>query len=72
MLGGLVETRCPLATDVRQEDVVRAEGLDRSLFSVLRRGDVNEEVQRRGDEVEDRLEGWREGEDEGCAARFSK
>lgn len=49
--------RYPAATDVRQEEVVRTEGLDRSVFSVLRRGDVNdEEVQRREDEVEDRLE----------------
>lgn len=50
--------RYPVATDVRQEEVVRTEGLDRSVFSVLRRGDVNdEEVHRREDEVEDRLEG---------------
>lgn len=57
MFGGAVETRCPSATDVRQEEVVRTEGLDRSVFSVLRRGDANEEVQRKEDEVEDRREG---------------
>lgn len=60
MLGREVESRYPSATDVRQEDV-RSEGLDSSVFSVLRRGDVNEdkheEVQRREDEVEHRLEG---------------
>lgn len=60
MLERAVDTRYPLATDVRQE-VVGTERLDRSVFSVLRRGDVKEdedgEVQRREDEVEDKLEG---------------
>lgn len=71
-----METKYSLATDVRQEEVVRTEWLDRSMFSVLRRGDVSEdeheEVQRREEDVEDRLEGLRAGEDEGCAAWFNK
>lgn len=78
MLERELETKYSLATDVKQEEVVRTEWLDRSMFSVLRRGDVSEdeheEVQRREEEVEveDRLEGLRAGEDEGCAAWFSK
>lgn len=71
-----METKYSLATDVRQEEVVRTEWLDRSMFSVLRRGDVSEdeheEAQRREEDVEDRLEGLRAGEDEACAAWFSK
>lgn len=71
-----METKYSFATDVRQEEVVRTEWLDRSMFSVLRRGNVNEdeheEVQMREEDVEDRLEGLRTGEDEGCAAWFSK
>lgn len=71
-----METKYSLATDVRQEEVVRMEWLDRSMFFVLRRGDVSEdeheEVQRREADVEDRLEGLRMGEDDGCAAWFSK
>lgn len=35
----------------------------------MREGE-QEEVERREDEVEDRLEGWREGQEEGCAAKF--
>lgn len=27
-------------------------------------------MERREDEVDDRLEGWREGQEEGCAAKF--
>lgn len=50
------------------------EWLLRSLFSVLRRGEVREgereDEDRREDEVDDRLEGWREGQEEGCAAKF--
>lgn len=38
-----------------------------------RRGEVREgereELERRDDEVEDRLEGWREGQEEGFAAK---
>lgn len=53
----------------------RDEWLFRSLFSVLRRGEIREgeqeELKRREDEVEDRLEGWREGQEEGCVAKFS-
>lgn len=41
---------------------------------MLRRGEVREaakeEVERRWDEVEDSLEGWRKEQEEGCAARF--
>lgn len=49
--------------------------LFRSLFSVLRRGEVSdseqqeEEVEKgKVDVVEDRLEGWREGQEEGCSS----
>lgn len=67
MLDREVETKYSLATAV---------WLDRSLFSVLRRGDVSEdehkEVQRREDEVEDRLEDWQERKEGGCASWFSK
>lgn len=67
-----METKYSLATAVRPEEVVRTEWLDRSMFSVLSRGDVSEdeheEVQRREEDVEDRLEGLRAREDEGCAA----
>lgn len=41
---------------------------------MLRRGEVSEavreEVERREDEVEDRLEGWSKGQEEDCAAKF--
>lgn len=57
----------------------RGDLLSRSLFSVLRRGEVREgereeverkegekdEVERREDEVEDKLEGCRAGQEEG-------
>lgn len=70
-----METKYSSAIDVRQIEVVRPEWLDRSMFSVLRRGDVSEdeheEVQRREEDVEDRQEALRAG-DEGCAAWFSK
>lgn len=40
---------------------------------MLRRGEVREAakegVERREDDVEDSLEGWREGQEEGCAAK---
>lgn len=40
---------------------------------MLRRGEVKEvakeEVERREDEVEDSLEGWKEEQEEGCAAK---
>lgn len=56
------------------EEEERSEQLDRSMFSVLRRGEMmeaeHEEVERREDEVEDRLEGWREGHEKGRAATF--
>lgn len=43
---------------------------------MLRSGEVREYeregVERRQDEVEDRLEGWRAGQEEGCAARFKR
>lgn len=46
----------------------------RSLFSVLTRGELSKgekvEVERREDEVDDRLVGWREGQEEVCAAKF--
>lgn len=62
------------------------EMLARSLLSVLRRGEVRrgevrrgevregkrEELERRDDEVEDRLEGWREGQEEGFAAKSKR
>lgn len=54
-----VESRESLGTEVREKE--RDEWLPRSLFSVLRRGEVKEgekeEAERREDEVEDRLEG---------------
>ncbi len=60
-------------SEVREEER-RGEWLFRRLFSVLRRGEVREcekeELERREDEVEDRLEGWREGQEDGCAAKF--
>lgn len=68
-----VESRESLVTAVRGKE--RDEWLFRSLFSVLRRGEIREgeqeELKRREDEVEDRLEGWREGQEEGCVAKFS-
>lgn len=68
-----VESRESLGTEVREKER-RGESLFRRVFSVLRRGEVREgekeEVERREDEVEDRLEGWREGQEEGCAAKF--
>lgn len=67
-----VESRASLVTAVREKE--RGERLLRSLFSVLRREEMREreqeEVERREDVVEDRLEGWREGQEEGCAAKF--
>lgn len=68
-----VESRESFVTAVRGKE--RDEWLFRSLFSVLRRGEIREgeqeELKRREDEVEDRLEGWREGQEEGCVAKFS-
>lgn len=55
-------------TAVKEEN--RGKLLVRSLFSVLRRAEIGEgeqeEEERREDTVEDRLEGWRDGHDEGC------
>lgn len=68
-----VESRESLVTAVRGKE--RDEWLFRSLFSVLRRGEIREgeqeELKRREEEVEDRLEGWREGQEEGCVAKLS-
>lgn len=69
-----VKSRESLGTDVEEvrEKEKPGELLLRSLFSVLSRGEVKEgekeDVERREDEVDDRLEGWREGQEEGCAA----
>lgn len=68
-----MESRDSLGTDVEvvREKERAGEWLLRSLFSVLRRGEVREgereDEDRREDEVDDRLEGWREGQ--GCAAK---
>lgn len=66
------ESRESLGTAFREEK--RGEQLFRSLFSVLRRGEVREgeweEVERREDVVEVRLVGWRDGHEGGCAAKF--
>lgn len=64
-----VESRESAVTAVKEEN--RGKLLVRSLFSVLRRAEVGEaeqgEEERREDTVEDRLEGWRDGHDGGCA-----
>lgn len=69
-----MQTKDLFTAGVREEEE-RSEQLDRSLLSVLRRGEMmeaeHEEVERREDEVEDRLEGWREGHEKGCAATFN-
>lgn len=68
-----VESRESLVTEVSGKE--RDEWLFRSLFSVLRRGEIREgeqeESKRREEEVDERLEGWREGQEEGCVAKFS-
>lgn len=63
-----MESRESLGTAFREEK--RGEQLFRSLFSVLRRGEVREGEWRREDVVEVRLVGWRDGHEGGCAAKF--
>lgn len=74
-------SRALLVRDVESRDLLRTEvgekesdELSRSLFLVLRKGEVREgereEVERSEDEVEVRLEGCREGQEEGCVAKF--
>lgn len=46
------------------------ESVVRSLFWVLRRGEAIEEVERREDVVEERLDGWKEEQKEGPAEDF--
>lgn len=59
-------------TAVKEEN--RGKLLVRSLFSVLRRAETGdgeqEESERREDTVEDRLDGWRDGHDGGCAVEL--
>lgn len=77
-------SRAPLASDVESRELLgidveevkekerRDESLFRSLFWVLRREGEKEEVERRVEEVEDRLEGWREGQEDGCTAKVKR
>lgn len=73
-LGRDVESRDSLETEEVKEEEKRGDWLVRSLFSVLRREVVREgdkeEAERREDEVEQRLEGWREEQEGGCVANF--
>lgn len=73
-----VESREPWGTDAgaaeegKGKTETRGERLLRSVFWVLRKDEVREgeqreeEVERRVDVVEDKLEGCREGQEDGC------
>lgn len=77
-------SRAPLARDVESRELMGIdveevkgkerwdEALFRSLFSVLRREGEKEELKRRVEDVEGRLEGWRDGQEEGCAENVKR
>lgn len=73
-LGRDVESKEAFGTEEVKEKERLGESVVRSLFWVLRRGEVREaareEVERREDEVEHRLEGWSKELEEGCAAEL--